>query len=126
MKDILSQLHFASPLFLYLFLLLPLLWLRLRRRSFLVILWRSVILAVLVLALADLELMSETRKAGERIFAFDLSRSIPDAMRLWMIKQKLLPGPGDRTFVFGGEVEEVDDWNKWVRGEVSNDSIRPG
>jgi Ca-activated chloride channel homolog len=126
MKDILSQLHFASPLFLYLFLLLPLLWLRLRGRSFVVILWRSVIFAVLVLALADPELVTETKKTGERIFAFDLSRSIPEAMRLWMIKQKLSPAPGDRTFVFGGEVEEVDDWNRWVRGEVSNDSIKPG
>ena len=126
MKEILSQLHFASPPFFYLFLLLPLLWLRLRRRSFLVIFWRSVIFSILVLVLADAELVSETKKAGERVFAFDLSRSISEAMRLWMINQGLLPASGDRVFVFGGEVEEVDDWNRWVRGEMSNDPIKPG
>ena len=125
MKNLLSQLHFSQPLFLLLLLLLPLLWLRLRGRSFAVILWRTVIVLLLVLTLADLQQSGEESRKGERVFAFDLSRSIPEEMKKWMAQQGLAHQPGDRTFVFGAEAREVKDWDRWVRGEVSAAPIKP-
>jgi len=127
-KEFLSQLHFAQPLFFLFLLFLPLLWLRLRLRALAVVLWRSLIFALLVFALADPQLVSEATRKGERVFAFDLSRSIPMAMRLWAersAKQGLTAESSDRTFVFGGEVKEVTDWDRWVRGEVSSSPIKP-
>ncbi|MBI2987134.1 MAG: VWA domain-containing protein [Deltaproteobacteria bacterium] len=126
MKDFLSHLYFNQPSYLPLLLLLPLLWLRLRGRSLAVILWRSVVFLLLVLALADPLQVGEQGRAGERIFAFDLSRSIPEQMRNWMAKQGLPPQPGDRTFVFAGEPKEVANWDRWVRGEMSAAAIEPG
>ncbi|MGH7774847.1 MAG: VWA domain-containing protein [Candidatus Binatia bacterium] len=125
MTPLLSQFQFAQPLFVWLLFLLPFLWLRLRGRSLAVILWRSVTLLLLVLILTDPQQVGEETKKGERIFAFDLSRSIPEGMRLWMARQSLTPQPGDRTFAFGGAVEEVTDWARWVRGEVSSAPIKP-
>ena len=126
MKEFISHLHFANPLFLLVLLFLPLLWRRLRERSMVVILWRSIIFLLLVLALADLQQVEEVTKKSERIFAFDLSRSIPKEMKIWMSKTGLVPETNDRTFVFGGKTKEVTDWDRWLRGEVSNDAIQPG
>ncbi|TAK01881.1 hypothetical protein EPO44_08740, partial [bacterium] len=78
MKNLLDHLHFGQPLYLLLFLLLPLLWLRLGGRSLTVMLWRTVIFLLLVLALADLQQAGEAGRKAERVFAFDLSRSIPE------------------------------------------------
>lgn len=133
MNNFFSELHLAKPFFFWLLLLLPLLWLGLRRRSVAVLLWRSLVFLLLVLALADPERVKESRIEGrapklERIFAFDLSRSIPDAMRAWMVrkaKEDLAIGPEDRTLVFARQVKEVSDWERWVRGEVSGDSLDP-
>ena len=125
MKELLSPLQFANPPFLLFLLLLPLLWLRLRERPLTVILWRSVIFLLLVLALADPQLVGEVTKKGERIFAFDLSRSIPAKMRLWMAEAGFAPGASDRTFVFGGKAKEVTDWERWVREEVASTPIQP-
>ncbi len=126
MKDFFSHIQFVKPLYLLLLFLLPFLWLRLRERTLAVLLWRTVVCLLLVLALADPHRTSEevTRK-GERIFAFDLSRSIPPGTRLWMARQAFLPSPGDRTFVFGGEAREVKDWERRVRGEVSDSTVKP-
>lgn len=126
MKDFFSQIHFASPMFFLFLLLLPVLWLRLRGRSFLIVLWRSVIFLLLIFALAGLEFVDETRKESQRIFAFDLSRSIPSGMKLWMGQQRLTPLKEDRTFVFAGEAKEVADWKPWLRESVNADSIKPG
>ncbi|MEK7210528.1 MAG: hypothetical protein AAB070_03830 [Candidatus Binatota bacterium] len=120
-----SHFLFNQPLYLLLLSLLPLLWLRLRALSFAAILWRSVIFLLLVLSLADLKQVGTAVRKGERLFAFDLSRSIPEEIRNWMTQQGLAPQPGDRTFVFGGEAREVKDWNRWVRGEVSTSPIKP-
>ncbi len=125
MKDFLSHLYLGQPLYLLLLSLLPFLWLRLRKNSLTVILWRSVVFLLLALALADLQRVSEAGKPGERIFAFDLSHSIPEEMRKWIIQQRLAPQPGDRVFIFGGEAREVKDWERWVRGEVSAAPIKP-
>ena len=125
MIGLLSILHLNRPYFFVLLLLLPIVWFRLRERSMGVILWRSLILLLLVLALTDLQVIRTATKTGERIFAFDLSRSIPDGMRDWMARQSRAAQPGDRTYVFAGEVQEVADWERWLRGEAPSRAVRP-
>jgi len=132
MKEFLSQIHFAGPSFLLLLGLLPLFWLRWRGRSLAVILWRSVIFSLLVFALAGPEKVGEITRIEEkatRIFAFDLSRSVPRSMSRWMervAKEDLFSAQGDRLFVFGGATREVKDWERWLRGEISAEPIQPG
>ena len=41
-------------------------------------------------------------------------------------KEDLFPTQGDRLFVFGGETREVQDWERWLRGEISAEPIQPG
>lgn len=129
MNEFLAQYHLAKPVYLWLLLALPILWMRLRGRSLSVILWRSLIVALLVLTLADPQSVSEQTKVGERIFAFDLSRSIPVSMRGWMdrvTQGSLSPTPADRVFVFGAEARQIDDKSRWLSGETSTDSVKPG
>jgi Ca-activated chloride channel homolog len=87
----------------------------------------------LVIALADPESVS-TRKVsaetseGERVFAFDLSRSVPIQMRRWMerfSKEKLSPSEKDRMLVFAGDTQEAKDWDRWIQGEKSAAPIQP-
>lgn len=125
MKELLSHLYFSQPLCLLLLLLLPLLWLRLRGRSLTAILWRTVIFLLLILALADLQQVGKAEKKGERIFAFDLSRSIPEGMRNWMAKQGQALQPGERVFVFAGEPMEVANWERWLRGGAAAAPVKP-
>lgn len=133
MEDFFSELHLVKPLYAWLLLLLPLLWLGLRRRSLAVVVWRSLVFLLLVVALADPERVKESTieektPKGERIFAFDLSHSMPEAVRDWMVRKAkgdLAIGPEDRTILFAREVKEVKDWEKWVRGEVPSDSLGP-
>jgi len=126
MKPFFSQLQFAKPLFLFLLLVLPLLWRRWRERSPAFIVWRSVIFCLLIFALAAPERVSEIVKEGERIFAFDVSRSIPAEMRRWMAQQERTPGNGDRTYLFAGTAQEVGEWDKRLGAEQSNDAVKPG
>ncbi len=126
MKGFFSHLSFGNPQLLFLLFLLPLLWLRFRERPLALLLWRTGICLLVVLALADPEETGDqVVKKGERVFAFDLSRSVPQGMRLWMAQQNTLPEIGDRTFVFGGAAKEVKDWQRWVRGEVPVDDLKP-
>ena len=133
MKEFLSHLHLAKPIFLLLFFLLPLFWIRWRGR-WAVILWRCIIFSLLVIGLADPEWVSIRKVTpatgeGERVFAFDLSRSIPIQMRQWMeqfTKERLLPSEKDRMFIFGGDTQEAKDWDQWLRGERSAEPIQPG
>ena len=119
MEEFLSHLHLAKPVFLLLLFLLPLLWMRWRGRSWALILWRCLTFSMLVIALADPAWVTEQKvsavtKEGERIFAFDLSRSIPMQMRTWMeqlTKERLLPSEKDRIFIFGGDTREIKDWD---------------
>ena len=84
MKELLSDIQFAKPLFLWLLLGLPLLWLRIRDQRLLVILGRTVILLLLIFGLADPQWVTRQAREEERIFAFDLSQSITTSMRHWM------------------------------------------
>src|SRR3546814_3396956 len=45
---------------------------------------RTLILALLIVALADPQSASEQSSSQERIFAFDVSDSIPASLRAWM------------------------------------------
>ncbi|MBI2359307.1 MAG: VWA domain-containing protein, partial [Deltaproteobacteria bacterium] len=131
MSTFFSQLHLVHPIYLWLLLLLPLLWLRWRRRGLGAVLWRSCALVALVLALAGPEWTQETTierepEKIERIFAFDLSRSIPDGMKAWMVekaKRELGVKREERTFVFAREVKEVKDWERWVGGKAASDTL---
>ncbi|MFQ5542500.1 MAG: hypothetical protein ACE5E2_06680, partial [Candidatus Binatia bacterium] len=132
MMEFLSQLRYSSLSFLLLLGLLPLFWLRWREQPWAVILWRSVIFSLLVFTLAGPEVVGETKRIEEkteRIFAFDLSRSIPLSMSRWMERvatEDLSPVKGDRVFVFGGETKEVKDWDRWLQGRNSAEPIQPG
>ena len=84
-----------------------------RGRSWALILWRCMIFSLLVIALAEPEWVSKLKvspatSGGERVFAFDLSRSMPMQTRRWMeriTKEKLSPSEKDRVFIFGGDTQ---------------------
>lgn len=128
MPRLLSQIEFLKPLFFWFLILLPFLWFRFRDRRLAVIICRTVILLLLVISGADPQFVTEQSTEQERIFAFDLSRSIAPALRRWMAKAtevNLGPKGGDRTFVFGAESEEAADWRERLKSESSGqDSIR--
>ena len=131
MRDLLSNIEFARPLFFWLALALPLLWLRFRDQSFAVMILRTFVILLLILTLANPQTVSRQIKdteQEERIFVFDLSRSIPPSMRQWMAStvQKFAPNRRDRFFVFGSETKEADDWKEWLGGAPAQQSvIRP-
>src|SRR5262249_60506017 len=103
MKELLADIQFAKPLFLWLLLGLPLLWLRIRAQKLLVILTRTIILLLLICGLADPQCVTRQVKQEERIFAFDISQSMTNSMRRWMgsaVEAGGGPTPGGRGFVF--------------------------
>jgi len=129
MNEIVSNVQFAKPVFFWLLLALPLLWFRFRDQRLFVLIWRTGILLLLILTLADPQFASEQTKTEERIFAFDLSDSIPPAMRRWMegaAQDNLALAPQDRFFVFGAEVKEAPNWPEWLRGGAAQQNeIQP-
>jgi Ca-activated chloride channel homolog len=119
MKELLSDIEFAKPLFLWLLLVLPLLWLRLRSQRLIVIFGRTVILLLLILALADPHRVTRQAREEERLFAFDVSQSVSTGMRRWiesMVQGELAPGQRDRVFVFASEAKESPEWRDWLKG----------
>ncbi|HYY24790.1 MAG TPA: VWA domain-containing protein, partial [Candidatus Udaeobacter sp.] len=124
--------QFAKPFFFWLLLALPLLWFRFRTQRLTVIIWRTVILLLLIFTLADPRAVTEQTRTEqeERIFAFDLSRSIPESMRRWMesaAKDRYMPNRQDRVFVFGSEVQQITNWQEWLKGDASQQAlIQPG
>jgi Ca-activated chloride channel family protein len=125
MNQFISQIQLAHPAWLWLLLLMPLLWLRLRKISLGALLLRSIVLALLALALAGPERVTQASRQGERLFAFDLSHSIPESMKSWMAQQASRLQPADRVLVFGGAVEEVEDWGRWLNGKGATDRVKP-
>jgi Ca-activated chloride channel family protein len=132
MKEFIDNIQFAKPVFFWLLLALPLLWFRFRAQSLAVIVWRSLILVLLILTLADPQSVTEQSKTTyeERIFAFDLSQSISESMRRWMEKtatERFAPNRQDRIFLFGAEAKETANWRESLRGGSSDQSaIKPG
>ena len=122
MNDWLANIQFAKPWFFWLLAALPLLWFWFRDRGILVMLWRTLVLMLLLAALADPQFVDSRTESDteERLFAFDVSSSIPDGMRQWMDKTTqglLAPARADRTFVFAAETRQADNWRRWVTGD---------
>lgn len=122
MNDWLANIQFAKPWFFWLLAALPLLWFWFRDRGILVMLWRTLVLMLLVAALADPQFVDSRTESDteERLFAFDVSSSIPEGMRQWMDKTTqglLAPARTDRTFVFAAETRQADNWRRWVAGD---------
>jgi Ca-activated chloride channel homolog len=120
MKDLLADIVFAKPFFLWLLLALPLLWFRVRDRRLPVLIARSVILALVIITLADPQISSEESRSQERIFAYDVSASIPASMREWM-KSTAHISPSsnrkDRVFTFGASPVETPNWRELLDGD---------
>jgi uncharacterized membrane protein len=124
-----SSVTWSQPWFFLLFLLLPLLWLRREKIPLLLILWRSVVLSLVVLALTRPKIVLPVGKTNARVFAFDLSRSVPIEMRRWMVqsaRESFAPEKGDRAFVFGGRTIKIRDWESAVGAETENAQVEPG
>lgn len=120
MKLLLSNFEFARPYLLWLLLGLPLIWFRFRDRRLLVLIARTLILALVIMTLADPQSISEQTRSQERIFAYDLSQSIPAGMRQWMKNPTNgfpSPNPSDRVFVFGSTATESPDWRELLDAE---------
>src|SRR5262245_2975462 len=108
MKELLADIQFAKPIFLWLLLGLPLLWLRISAQKLLVILTRTIILLLLICGLADPQYVTRQVKQEERIFAFDISQSMTNSMRRWMgsaVEAGLAPTREDRVFVFATDTK---------------------
>ena len=129
MEELLSDIQFAKPLFLWLLLGLPLLWVRVRDQRLIVILARTIIFLLLILGLADPQWVTRQAKQEERIFAFDISQSVTNSMRRWMgatAEGRFAPTQGDRVFVFASDTKEAPDWREWLKKDGTHaDSIQP-
>ena len=121
MNNLFANLEFARPYFLWLLLLLPALWLRLGDRRLWVLLGRTAILALVILTLADPQTTSQQSRQEERIFAYDVSRSVPASMRHWMesATQQLAPNSSDRIYTFGGTAKESTNLKEALAGDSS-------
>lgn len=120
MRTALANIVFAKPLFLWLLLALPLLWFRFRDRRWAVLIARTIILALVIFTLADPQSASDESHSQERIFAYDVSDSIPASMRQWMKNSThTLPSPnrGDRVFIFGSAATEAPNWRELLDGD---------
>ena len=115
------DIEFAKPTFLWLLLLLPVIWVRLRDRRVLVIIARTLLSAALIVALADPQSSAQQTRSQERLFAFDISDSISPAMHQWMdhAGTALEPGAADRVYLFGTTAAQVSDWRERINGERS-------
>src|SRR3954465_9895416 len=116
---------FSRPEFFWLLVVLPLLWLRYRRLPLAAVAWRSVVLLLGTAALADPRIgePSAAARAGERVFAFDVSRSVPVETRRWIPRQERQPAGGDRVYVFAGAAVESGDWKR--RLEAPGEAVKP-
>ena len=107
MNQLFATFEFAKPLYFWLLLALPLLWFRYGDRRMAVMIFRSVLLALIVVALADPQTTTTSQQSHteERIFAYDLSRSTPPSLRRWMLEttKTLAPATDNRVYIFGGD-----------------------
>jgi Ca-activated chloride channel homolog len=127
MTELFSNIEFARPLYFWLLLALPLLWLRYRDRPLAVLLGRTILLALLVVILADPQNASEQAVHEERVFAYDISRSMPPGLRGWLESstETLTPGPGDRMLVFGADTVQVPSLNEVLNPSAVQSLVQP-
>jgi Ca-activated chloride channel homolog len=131
MSDLLANIQFTRPMFLWLLIGLPILWFWFSDRRWFVLVWRTLILAVLVIALADPQFVTNQtkRESEERIFAFDVSKSISPSMREWINRSTqgaLAPNDPDRALIFAAEVKDTANWRESIKaGPAVQDTVRP-
>ena len=128
MNTLLANFEFAKPYYLWLLLALPIIWFRFRDRRLVVLLARTAILALVILTLAEPQSISQQSRSQERIFAYDLSQSIPSGMRKWMKSSPNgLPTPNsnDRVFVFGSAAAEASNWRELLDDPAKLAVIEP-
>jgi Ca-activated chloride channel homolog len=131
MKTLLADVQFAKPLFLWLLIGLPVLWFWFADRRWFVLVWRPLILAVLIIALADPQFVRRqtTRESEERIFAFDVSKSISPSLRQWIdssTQGALAPNGADRTLIFATETKDSVNWRESIKGGLAvQDPVKP-
>ena len=127
MKELFSNIEFAKPLYFWLLLALPLLWVRYRDRRLAVLIARTVILLLLILTLADPQSTSEQSENEERIFAYDLSQSIAPSLRRWMASatKTLAPHGNDRIIAFGAVTKQAPSLNDALNGDAMQSIIQP-
>jgi Ca-activated chloride channel homolog len=114
-----QSIQFAKPEFLWLFAALPVLWFRFNDRRLVVILGRTLIAALLISALADPQAVSKHTTHEERLFAFDVSRSVLPGMRRWMeqyAQGEFAPGGADRVYLFGDDAVNANNWRELLQG----------
>ncbi|HET9916024.1 MAG TPA: hypothetical protein VFQ89_02875, partial [Candidatus Binatia bacterium] len=121
MNNVFANLEFARPYFLWLLLLLPVLWLRLSDRRLWVLLARTAVFGLVIVTLADPQITSQHSRQEERIFAYDVSRSVPASLRSWMesATKQLAPGNSDRIYSFGGSAKESANLEAALTGDTS-------
>ena len=129
MREFLFNVQFTKPLVLWMLAGLPLLWLWFRQRSIFIMIWRTLVLALLIGVLADPQIITKKSRTEGRIYAFDVSQSISVSMRQWMAKtarEFFSPTPADFLFVFGGEAEPTTNWQTWLdAGAAEPQAIQP-
>jgi len=120
-----ENIEFAKPAFLWLLIALPILWFRLRDRRLAVLLARTLVVALVILTLADPQSAREQSHTEARIFAFDVSDSVPASLRQWMKESRnglAMPKPNDHVFAFGSAAAEVTDWRERLGDDRSKSS----
>ena len=131
MKTLLADVQLAKPLFLWLLIGLPMLWFWFADRRWFVLIWRTLILTVLIIALADPQFVTKQtkRESEERIFAFDVSKSISAIMRQWMdssAQGALAPNGADRTLIFAAEAKDSANWRESIKaGPAMQNTVKP-
>jgi Ca-activated chloride channel family protein len=128
MKDLLLNIQFTKPLFLWMLAAIPFLWLWFRRRGIFVLIWRTLILALIIAILADPQIVTMESATERRVYALDLSESISESMRQWIAKTAQEAGsPGkDLLFVFGGKAERSTKWKASLQEEAGErQAIQP-
>ena len=124
--NFLSHIEFAKPYFLWFLIALPLLWFRVRDRRLAIVIARTLVLALVIVTLADPQTTREESHTQERIFAYDISASIPPSMREWMRTTHAAPVPTskDRVFLFGSAPIETPNGRELL--DVANQSRPAG
>ncbi len=123
--SIFENIEFAKPAFLWLLIALPVLWFRLHDRRLAVLLVRTLVITLVVLTLADPQSASHESRAEARIFAFDVSDSVPPSLRQWMRESRnglAAPKQNDHVYAFGSIAAEVTDWRERLDGDRSKSS----
>lgn len=127
MMELFSNIEFAKPYYFWGLLVLPLLWLRYRDRRLAVLLVRTVLVTLLILTLAEPQTTGNQSIDEERVFAYDVSQSMPPSLRSWInsTTQTLSPGASDRMVVFGAEAVQVPGVNDVLNPGAAQSVIQP-